>query len=168
MGFFSKIKNTLTGDWAEVTVQTANAKRGNEMSVQVHVQVHSNDIDVQRIYVKVRCSERIHANGVAVDIPTHLLRNDDYDNDDGMNNNRSNVRVDVHEHDTLYDHEFTIANGEKMTTGNNYDYSANLPLPAQLPPTFRGRLSEIQWQLFAGLDMRGNDPDSGWLDIEVE
>ena len=59
MGFLSKLKSSLTGSWADVTLSVAPAQRGEIAAVTVDVAVKSEAIRINRVYVEFRCTEAV-------------------------------------------------------------------------------------------------------------
>jgi len=45
--------------------------------------------------------------------------------------------------------------------------TASVDLPLNLPPSYNGRNTRVEYVGLAGLDMKGNDPDRGWRPISV-
>ena len=46
-------------------------------------------------------------------------------------------------------------------------WEATFQIPESENPTFDGQMIGHTWELPAGLDVTGNDPDSGWFQFEV-
>ena len=150
MGFLSNMKNNLTGSWANVNVRTApQLRRGEPASVAVDVQVKDNDITVNGVVVELSLQERVSLNGV------DLMGDGD------------NERVDGQAIERLHHQEFTIAAGQHLGANQAGSFEGQVQLPTHLPPSARGRNAEFRWQVRARLDMKGNDPDSGWQVVEV-
>lgn len=59
MGLFSKIKNSITGGWADVSLMVNDAQRGSSASVTVNVSVKSESINVDEVYLILRCMELV-------------------------------------------------------------------------------------------------------------
>ncbi|MEO2107880.1 MAG: hypothetical protein ABGZ36_19850, partial [Actinomycetota bacterium] len=78
-----------------------------------------------------------------------------------------NERVDGRANERLHHQEFTIASGQQLGANQTGSFEGQIQLPAHLPPSARGRNAEFRWQVRARLDMKGNDPDSGWQMVEV-
>lgn len=67
---------------------------------------------------------------------------------------------------TTYETRIQIAGATKLEQGQTYRWG-QVPIPPQLNPTFTGQMIQHVWEIQAGLDMTGNDPDSGWIPIQV-
>ncbi len=154
MGFFSKLKNTLTGGWATVTVECEqNARRGEKFPFKVNVQVKDEDISVDRVYIQLQCAEVIELDNYR-----------SFDRDDAGDIDYINVRHS----EELLDEELTISQNQQLGANQSASFDGEVDIPAHLPPSYRGRNCSVQWRIYAGLDMTGNDPDSGWKEITVE
>ncbi len=66
-----------------------------------------------------------------------------------------------------YENRITIAGAQDIKEGETYSWEGVLELPTSSNPTLRGSIIEHTWEVQAGLDMPGNDPDSGWQTIDV-
>ena len=60
-----------------------------------------------------------------------------------------------------------ISGAEELEAGKEYEWTGVLSFPDGVQPTFRGQMVRHLWQVQAGLDAFGNDPDSGWQEFEV-
>lgn len=151
MGIFSKLKN-LTGGWADVSVITETANRGDTTEVMVQVSVKDEPIQISRIYVTLRCVEEVR-------VPNYRV------NSSGGNAGSSSVNVNATE--TLHEQEYNATGATRLDAGILEAVPCSLDIPAHMPPSFEGRNARIRWMVKAGLDMKGNDPDSGWQDLPV-
>ncbi len=155
MGFFSNLKNSLTGGWATVTLTPGEAVRGTLVPVTVNVLVKENPIQVARVYVKLECREEIEIPDYATDLK----------NADGSNTTRHTITV--RQSGTLLQTETVLGTPGELNAGQAYTFEGKVEIPAELPPTCHGRYFRTRWRMLAGLDMKGNDPDSGWVDLEL-
>ncbi len=152
MGFFSNLKNSITGGWADVRITTTEAVRGEPMQITVDVSVRPDDIQVNDIYVGLECHEIVEIDN---------YRTHDYDDTGDIN------YIDIREDVELLDRRVSLAREVTLSAGSQQVYEGELDLPGHLPPSYRGRHSEIRWHALAALDRKGNDPDSGWHDLNV-
>lgn len=152
MGFFSNLKNSITGGWADVQVTTTRAVRGAPMQVTVEVAVRSDDIKVKDVYVVLECHEIVEIDN---------YRSHDHDDAGDID------YTDIHEDVELFEQRVSLAREVALTAGSKQVYEGRVDLPDHLPPSYRGRNAEIRWQVLAALDMKGNDPDSGWQQLDV-
>lgn len=153
MGFFSKIKNSITGGWADVSLVTDKAERGSELPMRIDINVKGEDIDIAEIYVILECRE-------VVDIPHYSVRDqDDFGDIDHLH---------IHAAHDLFEQRYTVAPAQSLPANSTHALECAIELPDNLPPSYNGHHAQVEWRVFAGLDMKGNDPDSGWREIFVE
>lgn len=151
MGFFDKLKsaaNVVTGGAATVTVSTmGEAKRGE----RVHYIVEANakaECKVDAVYLLVRCREEADVQ--------------DRDFDDGQVE-----REIVRGRKTVWETKVDVSGAEVIEKDTGRAWQSSFDLPADALPTVRGQMVRVVWEMQAGLDMFGNDPDSGWVQFDV-
>jgi hypothetical protein len=140
MGFFKDLKNKITGGAATVRVNIPSGRRGQAVPVAIQATAKANG-KVSAVYLLVRATESAE------------LRGDD-------NERVTGSRVS-------YEHRINIAGSQEIKEGETYSWEGSLELPTSAHPTLRGTIIHHQWEVQAGLDMPGNDPDSGWQSFEV-
>ena len=75
---------------------------------------------------------------------------------------------DISKFDLVYSISKCCNSGpQQIQQGQTYDFEGMIQIPANANPSFRGSMIKHTWEVQAGLDMTGNDPDSGWQVIEV-
>jgi hypothetical protein len=139
MGFFKDLKNKVTGGAATVRVNVPSARRGQAVPVQVQATAKANG-KVSAVYLLVRATESAEFK---------------------QNNEK------VSSSKLSYENRITIAGAQDIKEGETYSWEGVLELPTNSNPTLRGSIIEHTWEIQAGLDMPGNDPDSGWQTIDV-
>jgi hypothetical protein len=147
MGFLSDLKNKVTGGAALVQVRVGTVRRGEPVTVQVHATMKAST-RVNAVYVVVRAVERCQ------------VRDADYD--DG--HRRTEL---VRGRRISFEHRVALAGAQDLQDGQSYAWSGQLEIPISANPSFNGRIIDHEWELAAGLDMAGNDPDSGWQRFTV-
>ena len=152
MGFLSKLKSSLTGSWADVTLDVAPAQRGETATVTVNVSVKSETIRIKRVYVEYRCTEKVK-------ILNHQTGKRDAE--------EREIVIDVRKSERLLNEEIVLAGAQELAAESHHRFEGELRIPAHLPASFEGRHASVAWSAKASLDMKGNDPDSGWHDLEV-
>jgi hypothetical protein len=140
MGFFKDLKNKVTGGGATVRVTVPSARRGQPISVKVQAQAKANG-KVAAVYLLVRATENASFK-------------------DSNNEKVSGSKVS-------YENRVTIAGAQDIKEGETYNWEGVLELPTNSNPTLRGAIIDHTWEVQAGLDMPGNDPDSGWQSFDV-
>jgi hypothetical protein len=147
MGFLGDLKNKLTGGAATVTIRVGNVKRGQAATVEIQAQAKAS-AKVSSVYLKVRAVE------------TCQVRDSDWEG------NRHTTET-VRGRRVSYDNTITVAGAQQLESGQTYSWQAQLELPSNTNPSFNGAIIDHKWEIVAGLDMAGNDPDSGWQPLHV-
>ncbi|HEX5063868.1 MAG TPA: hypothetical protein VFV99_31025 [Kofleriaceae bacterium] len=139
MGFFKDLKNKVTGGAATVRVNVSSAQRGRAVPVQVQATAKANG-KVSAVYLLVRATESAEFKA---------------------NNEK------VQGSKVSFETRITIAGAQEIKEGETYNWDGQLELPVNTNPTLRGSIIDHTWEVQAGLDMPGNDPDSGWQTLDV-
>jgi hypothetical protein len=139
MGFFKDLKNKVTGGAATVRVNMPAAQRGRAVPVQVQATAKANG-KVSAVYLLVRATENAEFKV----------------NGEKVNGSK-----------TSYETRIQISGAQDIKEGETYNWEGQLELPVNTNPTLRGSIIDHMWEVQAGLDMPGNDPDSGWQSIDV-
>jgi len=153
MGFFSNLKNYVTGSGAKVTLQVNEPARGRPFTVTITAETAETACTVNKVYLQVRASEHVEIPDVEV-----AKRSGD---------TLEAHRQTVQHNETTYQEDVEVAPAMELEAGQLYTWKAEINLPAEVLPSFVGRRARHEWKLLAGLDMRGNDPDSGWVPITI-
>jgi hypothetical protein len=151
MGFFDKIKglkNMVTGGGAKVTLQVGQVQVGTPIPVMVRAQIESGAISATKVYVALRGLETVD------------LIHRDHDGGQGD-------RDRVHETMVTFSQEFPITGPVELPAGSQHEWQGQIVIPADAPPTYNGKNAKHEWAIMAALDVTGNDPDSGWITIQV-
>lgn len=150
MGLFDSLKamkNAITGGAAKVQLSVGTFRPGAPLRVRVDAQPQAN-FKIQSVYIQVRGLESVAVPDIDI-------------SKDGRSH-RETVRAS---HPT-FEHKFTISGPESLTEGRTRTWEADLPIPTSLPPVFKGRYCTHSYSILAGLDATGNDPDSGWVELQ--
>ncbi len=158
MGFFDKLKsaaNFITGGGAVVNVATQDQICDGREPVKIFVQVQTkdNDIKIRNCYVKVRAIETVWAR----DIDAFIERDGEF----------VQIEEEITNTETTFETELIAEGACTLEANENFEFEVELQIPADIAGTYRGRNAEHVWQVYAGLDVPGNDPDSNWINIEV-
>jgi hypothetical protein len=148
------VKSNLTGDWATVSCHFEPVRRGETLHVTADVTVKDQAISTEGVVIEVRCEELI-------DIPNATV----WDNSSSSSSSSATGRATSSE--SVFDTEVTAAGPQELAGGSTVSVSADIPIPATEPPTMQGRYARYEWQVRARVDMKGNDPDSGWQTLQV-
>ena len=68
---------------------------------------------------------------------------------------------------TTLEMEVTVAKAGELEANQSVEWTAQIELPQTATPAYKGKFAEHYYQAFAGLDCFGNDPDSGWIRLNV-
>jgi hypothetical protein len=158
MGLMDKLKaakSSLTGDWANVTIQFEPVGRGGTMNVTTDVTVKNTEISIDGVVIEVRCQEKI-------DIPNATVWESNTSSSSSSATGRATSDQEVVEKKVSISGPLTLAAGSTST------YKGSIEVPSNAPPTLQGRYARYEWQVRARLEMKGNDPDSGWQSFQVD
>ncbi len=147
MGFLSNLKNAVTGGAATVQVEVGQAVRGQAMPFRVHATAKA-DAQVNGVYLLVRAVESAE------------LKDTDWE---GGKAHREIVRG----RKVSWEQRVPVSGGGQLQNGQQYHWEGSVQLPANVGPSFQGHMIRHIWEVQAGLDMPGNDPDSGWVPVDV-
>ncbi|MBI1208388.1 MAG: hypothetical protein GC191_14020 [Azospirillum sp.] len=153
MSFFKNLKNMVTGGGAELTVSIEEPALEQPFSVHVEAKIGDADCKVKQVYLRLWGEERVEVPNVEV-----ARRN---------GNELVVTREAVRAATTTVDLTIELAPAGTLQANQTYSWDTEVQVPADALPTYYGRLACHEWRIQAGLDMRGNDPDSGWLTIEL-
>ena len=156
MGFLDKLKSVATaalGAGAKVYVEVFNPSRQNPFPVRVKAVVGEQDLKIGRVYLKVEGLETAVVRSVPV-----------------ARQWGGKVEVaheDVTRSEQTFRQEMNIAGPQVLSANQGYEWEAEVQLPFCSLPSYMGRNARHEWRISAGLDTAGNDPDSGWVTIEI-
>ncbi|MEL6253878.1 MAG: hypothetical protein AAFR87_17855 [Bacteroidota bacterium] len=158
MGIFDKIKkvkNFIGGGGA--TLQLIPGKtifRATE-DVKLKVVCHVKDLDlnIQSVYLKVKALEEVVIQQVE---RSHSRK---VESETRKNDLRSS-------HQT-FSTQIQLAPGQILKANQMYEWEASFRIPPHLNGTYRGYNAKHEWSVYVGLELTGNDPDSGWMNIEI-
>lgn len=151
MGLFGKLKglkNAITGGGATVTVEVGEAHIGQPVPILVKATATA-DVSANAVYALISATEEATVPDV------------DVARDGGV------YREDVStEHQTI-DFRVDLTGPQQLQEGQEYAWEGSFTIPPDARPSFYGQLIKHGWYIQAGLDARGNDPDSGWIEFHV-
>lgn len=156
MGFFDKlkaVKNAITGGAAKVYVDCDNFSFDEPFTVTIRVQTDDAPVKMDRAYLYVRGEEQ-------VEVPdTDVI----FDEEGGS---QRRVETVYASHETVK-LDITAAEGQELEANQSYQWEVEVELPSNAPLIYRGRYCQHLYSIYAGLDCFGNDPDSGWIELNV-
>jgi hypothetical protein len=158
MGLFDKlkqVKNFVTGGGAELTIVAAEEVfNGNEpLRFKLQCQVKDAELSVNNIYFKIRATEEVVAEEIEVEME-----------DGELEVEKERVRQKV----ITYQDELVVDGEQTLEANELYEWDVEVELPVEeVNGTYRGRNCVHEWEVYAGLDIAGNDPDSNWQNITI-
>jgi hypothetical protein len=155
MGLFDKVKNlksNLTGDWADVSIQFEPVARGDSVEASTTITVKDSAITIEGVLIEVRCEE-------IIDVPNATHYSTSSSTSSGTGRATST--------ETVFEKAVKAAGPQELAGGSSSTFSASVPIPAHEPPTMNGRNCRYEWEIRARVEMKGNDPDSGWQDLQI-
>ena len=153
MGFFSKLADAVTGGWVKVHLQWSDPVLGKPIQVRVNADSVRSDKDIDGVYVQVTAEEKVTVPEVHVAETVNGVL-------------QENIEAVSHTAIT-YDQKFPIGGPQPLKIGQTYEWSGTITIPADARPTYLGTNAGHTWRIMAGLEVKGNDPDSGWTTITV-
>lgn len=151
MGLFGKLKgmkNAITGGGAQVTVEVGEARVGGVVPVRVTAEAKAS-FGVRRVYLLVQGTEGALVHDIPVARDGRIYE-ETVEGEIGT----CNLEID-------------IAAEAELEEGQTYTWEGDFELPGDALPTVAGQTIRHYWTVKAGLDARGNDPDSGWVEFYV-
>ncbi len=154
MGFLNKVKNAvskLTGGGAKVTVFVNGNNIKEPLNITVHAEIKDNPLEVKKVYLWVKSVEKI--NIPKNSLPQNLREQATY----GLTLST----------DQFPKKEFTVADAQKLEAKQSYTWSIDIQMDTNSSPSYNGHFANHEWLFYAGLDVKGNDPDSGWQKFDL-
>lgn len=156
MGFLSKmkaIKNAITGGAAKVYLDAPEIDFGAPFELVVRVEVDDADVKVDRVYLELEGIEE-------VEIPdTDVI----YDRDGVEERRREIVRAST----TTTRLNLTLDEAQVLVANEKYDWTCTIELPESALAPYFGKHCQHFYRARASLDCFGNDPDSGWVALNM-
>jgi len=114
--------------------------------VHVTAEVKDAPLPVEKVYLHVRSVEKVNTSRNKLP--------------GGSDKNPQSVNIDQ---DVFNKQEFVVSAAQTLDGGKTYNWTYELTLPSNAAPSYNGKYANHEWQFYAGLDPKGNDPDSGWI-----
>ena len=133
--------------------------RGGASTVAVKLAVKSKAVSFHRLYVKFRCRELIDF--------THAVPEE---KDDKGKKTTAAKSINVKREETLFERQVPLEIAKEYEPGSTHTVKAQIELPSNLPPTARGKFSQIKWEAEVVGDVVGKfwDANTGWQEITVK
>lgn len=154
MGIFDKVKsavNKLTGGSAKVAVFVNGNDIKGSLNITVTAEVKDNPLEIQKVYLWVKSVEKI-------DVPKNAL----------PSNMREHAAFGLNlTNDKFPKKEFIVAAAQTLEAKQSYTWTCDIKLEGNVVPSYNGQYANHEWLFYAGLDAKGNDPDSGWQKFDL-
>lgn len=148
MGFFNKIVKSVTGSWADIVVDTQPMTPGLSRKFGAQISVRDQPIEFTSIVAVVRCIEEARVTVSSA-------------GDDGVG---TRTRTDS---DTVHENTVELRGAGTFAAGHVEEFEFPVAIPREGPFSFKGQHVELRWEVEVSIDMKGNDPDSGWTPFTV-
>ncbi|VFQ44411.1 hypothetical protein [Desulfoluna butyratoxydans] len=151
LGKLKAVKNAVTGGAAKVCVECEDFSFTRPFTVTVVAQTMDAPVKMSRVYMKVQGQEEVELTD------TDVVFDSDGDSSCRVETiSASHVTVDL---------QYTVADGQELEANTTYRWDVQVALPEDAPLIYIGHNCKHTYCAYAGLDCRGNDPDSGWVDL---
>ena len=156
MGFFDKVKalkNSITGGAAKVDIESAELVFGQPFTLTVVAQIDDADLKVNNVILKIQAKEAISG----LHHETHIRDGEGQSiiQESEVNNTESTLFI-----------ELEVADAQVLNANEEYRWEVEVMLPEDAKPVYTGVYCRHYYIAQASLDAFGNDPDSGWLELE--
>ena len=153
MGFLSRFTSAITGSGAKVHLEIIEPALQEPFMAKITAEVGDGELKIKKVYFFIRAKEEVEIPDLDIAVQEG----------DGFSVRNENVKAET---ETLrLDIEVS---GEETLAGNQtYEWECEIVLPEEALPTFNGVNAHHIYSIQAGLDCFGNDPDSGWLEVDI-
>lgn len=148
MALLQKLVKSVTGSWADLSLQVSRMTPGLPQNFEVSIDVADQPIEFSRIIAVVRCTETARVN---------VSNSDDNSFGNGTETDSATVSEET----------IVLRGAGNFRAGHRETYRFEVRVPHEGPFSFKGNFVELEWKCKVSIDMRGNDPDSGWEPFHV-
>ncbi len=153
MGFLGKLVNFVTGGGAKLTLEAIEPSRAGPFKVRIHATVGETALESQGVFLKVAGVETVRVKDVEVAKKT--------------GDRIEAVKEDIERSAATYEQRIQVAPSQPLPAKSEQDWEATVTLPAGVLPTYRGSNAKHEWKVLAEIEVPGNNPDSGWVVLEM-
>lgn len=156
MGFLDKlksIKNVITGGAAEVYIDCEKMSFDEPFRVVIRATTDDAPVKISRVYLKVVGNEEVNVPDVDIE----------FENNGEVHRKVENVQA---EQQTV-NLEITVAEEQELAANQTFEWEVEVELPSNAPQIYKGHFCQHIYVAQAGLDCFGNDPDSGWVELNA-
>jgi hypothetical protein len=118
--------------------------RGTKSSINLTLAVKAKAVSFHKLYIKLRCKE-------LVDL-TQTVAEEKEEKGKKVTSNKS---INVKKEAVLFEREinFAVGKDKEFAPGSTQTLTAEVEIPADLPPSFRGKLTQVKWEAQAQGDV---------------
>jgi hypothetical protein len=143
------------------SLEAETVTRDKPSEVTVNLSVSRNPISLRRLVVRVRGAE-------VIDFPYTVPE----EKDAKGKQIAPSRNITVKKEEVIFEREFTIVSGQELAANSHHKFTGAIEIPGNLPPSLKGRYSQIRWQARVETDLPGGvffgaDPTSSWIDLNV-
>lgn len=156
MSFFDtiiNIKNRVTGSSAKVQLEISSAKYKHPFDITMRVLVADEKIEIAGAFLIIQSIEDIK-------MPNK--------NAPKLSENGSRNKEMISAHSITSEQTLTISEKLKLEANEEYVWNAIAELASNNQPIYEGKYCTHYYQAKAYLDCYGNDPDSGWINLNIQ
>lgn len=160
MGFFDtliNIKNLVTGGSAEVNLAIDSPSINEPFKVSMQVNVADQDLEISGAYLVIQSIEDIRVPHKAK--PQKI--------EQGVVAQKSREEI-VTSHCVTSEQKLELATSETLKAKQVYVWESKISFPQDCQPPYQGKYCTHKYRIKAYIDCYGNDPDSGWISLDMD
>lgn len=146
------MKNAVTGNAAQVSLQCESLSFTEPFNITIQAKTGDAAVKVSRVYLRVVGCEELEVPDIDV---VYDQDGDEYRRSETVG--ASNYTLDL---------EIEVTGAQVLDANSSHEWESQVQLPEDALAIYRGYYCQHTYKAFAGLDCFGNDPDSGWIELE--
>ncbi len=154
MGIIKKIKNAMrqfSGGNAKVSISIDGNAIKDSIKVRVKADIKEKTLAAKKIYLWVKSTEQINIPKDA--LPLNLTEH-------------SSLGIKL-SNDMYPKEEFILAENQTLKKEQSYTWDIDISLKEGAISSYKGMFASHEWLFYAGIEVKGNDPDSGWQKFDL-
>jgi len=149
----TNIKNLVTGGSAEVQLEIESVKLSEPFNINMCVTVANEKLKIEGAYLIIQSIEDIE------------MPNTDAPKRDEEGNKIPEKMI--RSHTVTSEQKVEMSSGLELQANEEYVWKSVVKLEADTQPVYEGKYCKHHYRVKAYVDCYGNDPDSGWIELEV-
>lgn len=155
MGLFKKLVHYVTGAGTDVSINVENATLSQPFNLSITATPKQGNLQCRKVYVLIRCKEE------------KLQEFKPLDENNMTDNEKILSEMQEWDSEIIYSNEIQVSDECTLNQGESYSWTTEINLNNEGNASKNDNNHRITWQVQAGIDVSGNDPDSGWVEIQV-